>query len=323
MTDINPVDGNEEVEVKAEEVTEVAKSTSSFFKTRTFKVIAAIVVVAALLGLTAKEVYSRPVTDTFVRVVTKVFPFPAVSVNGNMITMAEYLLEYDALLNSFATSAPEGSVLPSGPELEEAIMQTLINKMAIRQLASDSGVDIDQDRVDTYYQDIIDSQGGEDNFAAELTETFGWSIGQFKERIVRSIVMALQMTDFVADDEEIQAEQEAAIKVAFERLQNGEEFDVVAKEVHGTFDPTLVSDLGYVKLSIIPSAWVEAVETLPVDAHSPVQHLDEGFAIFKVVDRITAGEDTQLHLMVISIPKTSLEDVVEKYLEKAEIKRYL
>jgi parvulin-like peptidyl-prolyl isomerase len=310
-------------DMQASEEETTSPEKPSFFKTKKFRIIAGVVLVFAMLGLTTQQVYSRPATDTFVRIVTKVFPFPAVSVNGHIISMADYLLEYDALLNSFAASAPEGTALPSEAELEEAIMQTLINKLAIRQLASSSEIEIDQERIDEYYEEIVTAQGGEESFAVELSETFGWNVGQFKERIIRSIVLALQMTDFVESDEDLQEEREALIKDAFERLQDGEDFRVVAKEVHGAVDPNVNSDLGYVQLSVIPSTWADAVETLPVDAHSPIQYLDEGYAIFKVLDRIVAGEDMQLHLMVITVPKKTLEDVVKEYLEKAEIKRYL
>lgn len=294
----------------------------AFFSLHRKKMIIGIVVLLAILGLLTREVYVRPVTDGFVRIVANVVPFPAISVNGTVVTIHEYLSEYDALVNFFKSSG-DSSTLPSDQELEEAISETLINKVAIQQLANTYGVKIDQDKVESYFQDVIATQESQEAFEQDLLDTFGWTTKQFKKQIVESIVLALQMSDYVLSDDEIQKEKYSTISAAKDRLNQGEDFATVAKDVHAAVDPTLDSDLGYIKLSDVPEEWRESVSVLNVGDHTDILSLKEGFAIFTTVDKVVTADNTQMHLLVITVPKITLQEVVEEYLDTAKVNNYI
>jgi parvulin-like peptidyl-prolyl isomerase len=293
----------------------------AFFCRHKKKFAIGLVVFLVIFGLVSREVYHRPVSDGFVRAVSSIVPYPAMSVGDTTITIREYLQEYDALV-SFFTADEEGAT-PSESALEEAISETLVNKIAVKKLADQYELVLDEEQIEEYFQGILSAQESEEAFAAELDVTFGWTVEEFKERVVASIVLAFQVSDFVLESEEIQQERVDAINSAYARIQEGEDFSVVAKEVHAMFDESLESDLGYVKLSAIPSAWVSSVENLNQGEYTEVLTLDEGFAIFLVNDSIVAGEDTQLHLLAVTVQKRTVEDVVAAYVEAMEIKNYI
>jgi parvulin-like peptidyl-prolyl isomerase len=283
------------------------------------KLLAAVVVLVVVLGVLTSQVYSRPVTDDFVRTLAQIIPYPALSVNRETITIKEFLIEYDALLGYFQDLEQQA---PPDDQLEVAIADTLINKIAIRELAKEYDVELDRERVDAYYAEIVAGQESEEAFEQNLEDTFGWTSQEFEERIVESIVLALQMTDMVLENEELQASREALAQAAYQRVVGGEGFAAVAKDVHGGFDG-VESDLGYVKASVIPDSWSSQVNALEEGEMTEVILLPEGYVIFRLEEKIVAGEDTQLHLLSITVPKVTLEEIVDEYLESANVKRYV
>ncbi|MBI4256933.1 peptidylprolyl isomerase [Candidatus Uhrbacteria bacterium] len=299
-------------------VTEQPSVFKSFARTTKGKLLVVIVIVLVLLGLLTGQVYARPVTDPFVRVMASILPFPALSVDGKSVTIHAFLSEYDALNSYFKDVGQEA---PPPEQLETAISDTLVNKIAIGQLARQFEVALDEERVEQYYQDVI-SQDGEEVFAQNLEESFGWSTDEFKERIVESIVLALQMTDAVLIDTQTQKPRRELIEAASVRVLAGEDFSTIAKDVHAEFDG-IEGDLGYVKTSVIPETWASQVTTLEEGQTTQIIDLPEGYAMFKLEEKIVAGEETQLHLLSITVPKISLEEVVDEYLTTVKVKRYV
>lgn len=291
----------------------------TFFKTPKGKLAALFVTALIVLGLLVGQVYSRPVTDGLVRTVTSIVPLPALLVDGQIVTFQDFLVEYDALLSYFQD---QGGTTPPQEQLEAAIADTLVNKIAIQKLAKRYGVTLDEARVETYYQDILSAQESEDAFKENLEKAFGWTAEEFKKRIVESIVLALQMTDAVLADAQTQQLRRNLIDGAYARVQGGEDFATVAKDVHSGFEG-IESDLGYVKASAIPESWAIQVTVLEEGQTTQIIELPEGYAIFKLEEEIVAGEDTQLHLLSITVPKVSLEEVVDEYLTTVKIKRYV
>ncbi|MBI4437690.1 SurA N-terminal domain-containing protein [Candidatus Uhrbacteria bacterium] len=289
-------------------------------KTPQGKGAAVLVVLVVLFGIATQQVYSRPVDDTLVRILSRVLPYPALSVNGTTVTLNEFLSEYDALKQYFA--GQEGAS-PTDDELEVAIADTLVNKVVIRQLAQARGLEVDSERVEQYYQEVLAAQESEEAFVEDLRETFGWSAKEFQSRIVESIVLALQMSEAILSDEALQGPRRDMIDAAFARVAGGEDFVSVAREVHAGFGAGLESDLGYVKLSAIPSSWSSQVEALAVGGMTDVLDLPEGYAVFKAEDRIVAADEVQIRLLSITVPKVTLEEAVGDYLETSKVKRYV
>ncbi len=289
-----------------------------FLLTPKGKVVVSLVAIVVLFILLTAQVYARPVNDGLVRTLAQVIPFPALSVDGKTVTLKEFLTEYEALQQYFEDL---GEQAPPQEQLEIAIADTLVNKIAIQQLAQQFEVELDEERVEQYYQDVI-AQDGEEAFAQNLSQTFGWTTQEFRIRIVESIVLALQMTDVVRADIDTQQPRKELIEGAYARVQGGEDFATVAKDVHAGFNG-VESDLGYVKASVIPESWASQVTVLEEGQMTQIIDLPEGYAIFKLEEKIVAGEDTQLHLLSITVPKVSLEEVVDEYLTTVKVKRYV
>ncbi|MCR4313665.1 MAG: peptidylprolyl isomerase [Candidatus Uhrbacteria bacterium] len=310
---------NDDMQIPETSAPEHAHAVKTFVKTPKGKLTVAMAGVLVVLGLLTWQVYARPVTEPFVRVTASLIPFPALSVDGKTVTINDFLTEYDALGSYFQDAGQEA---PPAEQLEIAIADTLVNKIAMVQLADQYGVELDEARVEQYYQEVLSTQESEGAFEESLSQTFGWSTDEFKERIVESIVMALQMTDVVLADTQTQQPRRDLIESAFARVSAGEDFATVAKDIHTGFDG-IEGDLGYVKASAIPESWASQVTTLEEGQTTQIIDLPEGYAMFKLEEKIVAGEDTQLHLLSITVPKISLEEVVDQYLTTVKVKRYV
>ncbi|MBI2475362.1 hypothetical protein HYV69_02980 [Candidatus Uhrbacteria bacterium] len=266
-----------------------------------------------LLVILSVLVYRLPTTNPFVKTVSFIIPFPAVMVDGSIITMRTYILEREALaqyLKNSGTTEP-----PSNDVLQQTILEALVNKTVIRKLASRYGVKLDQASVEKYYQDVVAGQSSEDDFTKELSETFGWSKTDFKKRIVESIVLALQMSDFVSKDETLQAPVREEVEQVYGRLKAGEDFLTVSAT-------SFENDLGYQNVADLPEEW-KVVKDLPVGVLSEIIELEQNYVIATITDRIEAAEDSQIHLMTVMIPKITLENLVSEYLSNAKVRYFV
>ncbi len=305
---------------KLESSTEEVKLGPKLSKTKSLRPFFVLFSILGLIVVLTVFVYRLPITNPFVKSVASIIPYPAVMVNGSIVTMRTYILEHEALTQYLKTTGY--NEMPSDDVLQQTILDALINKIAIRKLAGQYGVKLDQDLVDQYYQDVVDGQTSEDEFSKELADTFGWSKADFKKRIVESIVLALQMSDFVSKDETLQAPAREEIAKVYDRLKAGEDFIAVANEINAQYATSFESDLGYQNISDIPEEW-KTVKAVPVGGLSEIIELEQSYAIATVTDRIEAAEDSQIHLMAVIIPKTTLEDLVTDYLEGAKVRYFV
>lgn len=263
-------------------------------------------ILVALIGLAVfltVLVYALPVTNPVARAIAAVLPYPAATVNGTIITLHDYINEYDALQKYLRTSTASEQV--SEQAMQQTILDALVNKAAIRELAMREGVRLDTERVRAFYQDVVGAEESEEAFASELKETYGWTTDQFQERIIESIVLALQMSEYVLDNEAMQAEGRAKIDAELASP--------------GTLP---AEDIGVYPLSEIPEEW-SSVKDLPVGGRTGILESEIWYMIFEMAERTEAGGEAQLHLKAVNVPKVTLEDRVKAYLDGAKVRYFV
>lgn len=248
-------------------------------------------------------VYQFPITNPLIRTIVSVVPYPAVLVNGTFITMNDYVNEQEALLQYLASSGYEE--LPEEDLMKQTILDALVNKAAINALAQKHGIKIDQARVEKFYQEVVESEGGEEVFVAELEETFAWSREDFKKRIVESIVIALQMSEFFLQDEEYQSQARAQI-----------EQELITP---GTIPET---DLGFRSVSSLPDSWAPVL-TLEAGEQTDIIESNGEYIILRVEDREENSQNPQLHLKFVVVEKKTLEEFVDEYLSQVKIRYFI
>lgn len=274
---------------------------------------------AVLLGLgTTSFVYLRPPTDQGVRRIVSVIPYPAAVVGNQVISIRAFLDERDALNTYFETAAAQGGTAPTEAEITMNIMETLVHKAAVEQLAVQNGVTADDARVEEFYQQAT-SGTDEATFAAQLESMFGWTVDEFRARVVKPVVLATQLGEKISADAARQEARKQEAQAAYNRVAAGESFAVVAADQSQDSSAQTGGDIGYVSVSEIPEEWKADIAALAIGDVSPVIEGEEAFMVFKLTDRTGSGDTEKVELSLISIPKETLDEVVQTYLDSTRV----
>jgi len=312
------IDHEEELVAAPASSVSVASTSSKKHPMRLYLFGAIGLVVLGAVGLTG-FVYTHASTDKTVVAITKNIPFPAITVGRAVITYSQYTEERDALTKYFATQQGDAAK-PSPDQFNQLVVDTLVNKAVVKTLATNYGVTLDQTKIEDFYKNIISSSPSEDTFKKQLQDTFGWSVADFKHRIVESVVLSQQVSDYVAASKSMQQPKRDLIEKARTRVSGGEDFAKVATDVHTQAQVTMKSDLGLIKITDLPATWSDQVKNLEKGKVSDVVDLPQGYALFMVTDHVGKGADEQLHLMAMTVPKVSLQSVVADYLKNVTVK---
>ena len=293
-------------------------------------------VIVILVGTLSAFVYSNASTHKTVQAITTRLPFPALLVGRRVVTYKQYYDEQDSLKRYFASTAAAGAPVPTSEQMDALITQTLINKAVVKTLASNYGLTLDQRKIEAFYANFLASNQGQSKevIEAELQKSFGWTIPEFKQRIIGPIVLSAQVEDYVTTSEFFQHPLRDLIDSAHTRVTTGaESFEEVGTAVHNQVQLNLKSDLGFIKKSELPEAWASKVTELENGQVTEVIELPQGYAIFTVTERIKSQEsagkkidpkappaDEQVHLYTITVPKKTLEQVTEDYMENVSVR---
>lgn len=281
-------------------------------------------------------VYRHSVTDSRVEWITTKLPFPAISVGRQLISYRVYYEEKQTIKKYFSSAQMQGNQVPTDDQIHTIILQALSNRAAVKKFASDYGVTMDPKKVEEYFQNFLATNKGQstEQIEKQLEDTFGLSLSEFKERMVKPMVLSTEVAAYVEKSDFFQKLGRDEIQSAYTRVtEKGEDFETVGKEVHERLGIQMKNDIGFLKKSDLPPSWAEKVVNLEKDQISEVIDLPQGYVIFKLADRIKSQEatdkktsikkgeakaepvDEQLHLIAISIPKKNFDQILQAYLQ--------
>ncbi|MFH1253552.1 MAG: peptidylprolyl isomerase [Candidatus Uhrbacteria bacterium] len=283
--------------------------------------VVAVVLVAAVAISAA--VYLLPVNDSFVRSVTSVVPYPIVMVNAQPITFKEFYIEWDAMQKYLQGQTAQAEA-PSIEEMRNSIIETMISKAEIRQLAKQYKVVLDPAKVDQMTQQVLAQYDSEEAALTVIKNTFGWDKQLFIERVIKPVVLSSQLQEAVFADNSLQATAKNKIDGALQRLKNGETFAAVATEV--SEDPTSASqggDIGFVTVDAVPAEWISAAVALGLNQFSDVIDLGSVYSIVSASEKTeSVDEGTKYHFQIIIVQKYSLDKFLESFTTSSKIWRF-
>lgn len=286
----------------------------SRLSSKTKHVLVSVGVVALTFAIMTSFVYRHDPTDSSVRKIVGVIPYPIAVVGNQVITYGEYLEERDALNAYFvSTAAQNGTDSPDEEVIAKGILDTMAHKIVVADMAKNDGIELDSAKVDEFYANAL---GGADPaaFEAQLQTMFGWTPDQFRSRVVEPVVLATQVGETLGADESLQSEAKQKAQAAYDRVASGEDFGKVATDASSDPSATAGGDVGSIKLAEIPEEWRESVSALKPGDYSGVVEGQGYFMVFKVAERTGKDADESVKLALISVAKKTLEDVIQEYL---------
>lgn len=287
-----------------------------------FIIAAAVVVFLAAVGTISAAVYLLPISDSFVRSVTSVVPYPVAVVNAEPITFKEFYLEWDAMQSYLSSSQIDSASIPPIGELQGNIVDSMVNKTVVRQLAKQYGLTLSQEKVDETTQKIFSQYDSEQAALDAVQQTFGWNKQVFVDRVIKPVVLSSQLEETVYADESLQIEAKTKINDALQRLKNSEAFAKVAAEVSSDSSATNGGDIGFRTVGAVPAEWVAAVDSLGLNQFSDVVDLASVYSISMASEKTESAEDgSQYHFHIIIVNKYSLDEVLKNFMSASKIWR--
>lgn len=152
------------------------------------------------------------------------FPFPVAYADSEFIalqtledniTSAEYFFDQQEAYGFQAAEKPSSSELRTN-ELDHLIDYTLL-----KHIARDRGMTVADADIDTYFNDEILPQatGGEQEIEQTLQDLYGWSVSDFKKRVLEEVVLKQKFRESISSDAEIDAETKAKAQAVYEEIQ--------------------------------------------------------------------------------------------------------
>lgn len=281
---------------KAEEAGELKQETKVLQKTKRklsfgqMAIIGAAVALVLFVGLVGYLVYGAKNETKVIKNINRIVVLPAGIVDGGYITVYSYLDQLDILKNYYKEFKKTDFNSEDGKKKLSEIRNEVINRLAEDAIvATEAGkmkVSLSQKDVNTEYDRLIASNGGQKNFSDILKRYYGLTLDEFKNKIFSPRLLRQKLTEKINNEE---SETGAAKKKAedlYNKAKAGEDFAKLATE--NSQDPSSAvngGDLGFFgKGKMVPEFEKAAFDAKAGDIVGPVKTV-YGYHIIKVVEK--------------------------------------
>lgn len=299
------------------------------------------IVVVALLLLspfvyTGLVLYQQASRNSLTDKMTQWFPYPAAIVNGEWIRYSEVNASIDeavAITEKFSDDTAlvaDLGALPTPAEIADEEYDRLVQVAILEQLALEQGVEATPEEIDTLYEQAILSQvgGDEQQVASTLEELYGWTVDEFKQKVVRELVLRDELqTKFIAEDDEAFTGA-ALLKIQDVQAQvqaDPGQFAELAKQYSEDGSAANGGDLDWFGRGVMVPEFEEAVFALTEPNQvSDIVQSQFGYHLIQLIERkaATDTEEEQVHARHILI-KYSLDDYISTLAERDSVKRLI
>jgi|SRR5688572_22525124 len=291
-----------------------------------FAVLAVVGVGVLILGI-----YKFGWENKATSVLTHALPLPAASVNGTTITYAEYLDDLSTVKRFFSKqkeTAPAEAPMeaPTEQELRKGVVDRLVATEVLRQEAVRYNVEVTKSDMDAEYEKFVQQDGTQDA-SAQILDLYGWSVDQFKLKVMKPYIMQQKLAEALAKDEKLNGAAEKKANDIAAELKGGADFAELAKA--NSADPGSGpngGDLGWFEKGVMVPEFETAAFALEVGQTSDIVKTQFGYHIIRTdeveKDKKT-GEVLKVKASHILIAGTNVQDYLDTKLKEAKIKRYV
>lgn len=176
----------------------------------------------------AREVYFKHSESSKVVFSTKIYPFPAAFVGGNIIWAKDYYRQL-SYIRIFSQKTKQPSL--SEQELRDQIISQLIENRLLKWEASKNGIRVTSRDVNDAFSKIVDQSGGLANVQKTLRDLYGMSDSEFKDLVRDQVVKERIQDELIAQVKvlHILVKDEAKANEVATKAKNGEPWDQLAK----------------------------------------------------------------------------------------------
>ena len=259
--------------------------------------------------------------------VMRALSLPAASVDGQAIKVSDYLDDLASAKRFFAKSAandPQAAV-PSELDLRSGVLDRLIENVVLEEQTKAFKVTVTKEDLDKEFETLVAQMPGEDP-AAQIMDLYGWTVDQFKEKVMRPYLLSQRLAEAYASDPSITAESEVTARGLLDRVKAGEDFAQLARE--NSDDPGSAvqdGDLGWFAKGTMVQEFEEAAWKLKPGEVSDLVKTKFGYHIIKLTDekKDDSGTVTELKASHILVSFPDVNAFLQKKLEEGKVVRYM
>lgn len=307
-------------------------------KKRHLKLLVAIIAVSgaifAVLLVLILGVYKYNWNNRAMLAAEKIIPFPAVYVRGaGSISMSEVKADDKAVQKFYESpdfekigmrvdfSTDQGQKRLQVKEKE--ILNKLIENKIIEALAKKRTINISDATVDQEVDSSIQQFGNRQNLMSELARLYGWTLDDFKQKVVKPELYAEKLTEAFTNETDTST-QEAKVKSLYDRVTTKkEDFAKVAKESSEGQSAENGGDLGWSTRDQLVSEMADKAFSMKQGDISEVISSPLGFHIIKLEEKKSDNGQDLVHLRQIFVKTPTFADWLKDQMKKYNVMVFL
>lgn len=261
------------------------------------------------------------------QVVLRGLPYPAAIVNGRAVAYAEFLDDVDTLTYFYAMQSGESPDIPVPGEedIRKNVMDRLVRNVILEAEAEKYGVSLTEDDIAEEFSDLVSAAGGEEELTGEVRELYGWSVGEFKEKVITPFLLQQKLEEALMADESFNAEVAEEAGAVLERARQGEDFAELAAEYSD--DPGSVAqggELGWFERGMMVLEFEEAAFSLQPGELSDLVETGYGYHIILSNDtEEEGGEVMRVNASHILFRVQSSDEHLQGLVDEADVKYWI
>lgn len=279
-------------------------------------------------------VYRSNWNNRFIGAVEKIVPFPAVYIRGAGFIDISEIKEDNQAIRQFYESQDFDKVgmrvdfgtnqgIKRLKVTEKGIINKLIENKIVIDLAKKRGINISDATVDQQVSASIDEFGNRQNLMSDLARLYGWSLEDFKQKVVKPELYADKLAETFAKEADV-SQQETKINSLFERVSaKKENFQKVAEESSEGESAKNGGDLGWSSESQLVPEISEKAFSMQVGEISPVVRSPLGFHIVKLEEKKTEDGENMVHIRQIFVQTATFGDWLLDQMKKYNVTVFL
>jgi hypothetical protein len=266
--------------------------------------------------------------NPLVLAIARVTHYPAVIVNGDVITYTDWQKQIDTL-NGFYTSQktvnPETEI-PTDTQIKGHMISWLIDIKLLEQQATYYNVTVTQDDLAQQTELLKQEAGGEEAFASALLTPYGWTVEQFQKNFLYPLVLRDKVTSAITLDDRLSKDARLKAESVLEQVQGGQKsFEDLAKEFSEDGSASQGGDLGFFGRGKMVPEFEQAAFALKKGEVSDLVQSQFGFHIIKVDDVLTddTGVVTQVHARHILVRSIDINQYFRDLRQNAKMLKFI
>ena len=298
-----------------------------------WSIFAALIIFSALTALVL-GVYQFNWNNRFFEVTERVIPFPALYIKGaGFINIGEIKEDNQAIKKFYESQDFDkvGMRVDFGTEqgkkrlkvTEKVIINKLIENKIIIALAKKNNILINDEAVDQEVNSSIEQFGNRQNLMSDLARLYGWSLEDFKKKVVKPELYAERLSEIYTNELDISG-QEAKINSLYDKVTaKKESFEKVAKEASEGESAKNGGDLGWSTESQLVPEISEKAFLMQTGEISPVIRSPLGFHIVKLEEKKLEDGNDMVHIRQIFVKTDTFGDWLLKQMKKYKMVVFL